>query len=405
MKHAITVLDMRGFKQMSEAMARDMDRVGLSVDRARAGQIHLVNELIESCRRANVPIIKSTHIGGDSWFIESATLEEAVKFGVLLIRTFYDLFCQGYYYLKPSVATGYGELRLADEKYIDNTTLATYEAADKGKPYRYALVGEAADLARRHAWIVHETETTDSATVNVVDWHKSWPEKDVSIPFVEKTVPAILLDSEILYADSAADAVKILLRQQSGATQVFAFGGPAPLSIPLFREYVTSTLADLRNPAGPTITVLSYLPANEPDVSFAWLELCRRVLVESPDRFAFRAFVIPQGQIRPFSYQVFDEATVYLGLRSYSAQRGTATTSSSMLFRNPRIAGRFMAEFNDSWRSVDAFSYESFATLQKNLPGLSPGGRKAALTAVDAVLAEAHNEPRVSPRKLVPESR
>jgi hypothetical protein len=72
MKHAITVLDMRGFMDMSEVLGKHMERVGLTTERVRGGLIHIVNSTIESCRES-VPVTRSIHLGGDSWFIESAT--------------------------------------------------------------------------------------------------------------------------------------------------------------------------------------------------------------------------------------------------------------------------------------------------------------------------------------------
>ena len=156
----------------------------------------------------------------------------------------------------------------------------------------------------------------------------------------------------------------------------------------MYRNYVKSSLLALRDPAGPTLNVLSYIPLNEPDASFTWLELCRRVSIQYDTRYSFRAFPISQGQLRPFSFQIFDEDTVHLGLRAYSAQKGTPTMSSAIMFKNARIAARFRGEFIESWRSLDNFSDESFAAIQKSLQGLSAIGRKAAMADVDAILQE-----------------
>ncbi|HSY47382.1 MAG TPA: hypothetical protein VLC46_01085 [Thermoanaerobaculia bacterium] len=385
MKHGITVLEMRGFAAMATSLGREMDRVALTSERVRAGVVHVIDTLIDRCRAA-VPVIRAVHIGGDSWFIESQTLDKAVEFGVLLLRSFELKAIQGLYYLKPALATAYGEPKLMDGKFLDDTSIAAYRAADLGKPFRYELVGEAVEVAKQFPWIVQATEPRDDQTIFVVNWRESWPGEAPAVVDVEVTLPKLLLDSEVLYSSSAKEALSTIQQHQAAAKTVHAFGGPVPLNIPMYRAYVKQSIALVRDASGPSFSVLSYVPENEPDASFAWLELCRRLSIQYDTRYSFRAFPIPQGALRPFSFQIFDDDTVHLGLRAYSSLKGTPTMSSAILLRNREIAGRFKGEFIENWRTLDSLAYDMFAVMQKNLHGLSAASRKAALADVDALL-------------------
>jgi hypothetical protein len=60
-----------------------------------------------------VPVVRTSEIDGDSWLVESISIDEAVRFGALLLRTLEDWTTRGFYYLKPSLVTGF-----ADPKFI-----------------------------------------------------------------------------------------------------------------------------------------------------------------------------------------------------------------------------------------------------------------------------------------------
>lgn len=372
---------------MSTSLARDMDRVAVTPERVRAGAIQIVDAVIASCS-AVVPVVRAAHIGGDSWFIETATLEQALQFGVLLLRAFEAKTTQGYYYLKPSLATGYGEPKLLNGKFLDDASIATYRAADAGKPFRYELVGEAVSVACQYPWVVQATEVADDRTINVLEWRSSEPSADANPAETQVVLPQLLLDSEVLYSSTPAEALNVIQRHQAAAKVVHAFGGPVPLSSPLYRAYVKNSISLIREPAGPSLVVLSYVPQNEPETSFAWLELCRRLSIQYDNKYAFRAFAIPQGQLRPFSFQIFDDDTVHLGLRAYSPQKGTPTMSSAVMFKNRQIATRFKGEFIENWRALEAFDDDGFASLQKLLQGLTPSVKKAAMKDVDELLKD-----------------
>jgi len=167
---------------------------------------------------------------------------------------------------------------------------------------------------------------------------------------------------------------------------VAAFGGPVPADAPYYRDYLKATVALLREPSGPVFTILSYIPLDEPLYSYTWLELCRRMAIEFAPRFSFSAFPIPAGQLRPFSYQIFDRNTVHLGLRSYSPQRGTTTMSSAILFRNSYVAERFHGEFLENYRRIGNLDDSAFGALSRQLSGLTNTIKKTALEDIERLL-------------------
>ena len=337
--------------------------------------------------KEQIPPEQSLHLGGDTWFFSLSSLEEGASFGVSLCNLSDLAARRGYFFIKPSIAIGLGAPQLAGERFLDDASIATYRVADGGKSFNLYLVGDARHSAPEVPWLkLHSRpENIDETTPIVVDWQASMSPVDAEA-IGEISMPALLLDSEVIYSRSASEAIRSILRQQEASKEVLAFGGPVPFDIPFYRDYIRSTLALLREPAGPSFTVLSYVPLDEAPYSYAWLELCRRMSIEFSTRFAFSAFAIPEGQLRPFSYQVFDSHTVHLGLRSFSPQRGTPTMSSAILFRNSYVAERFRGEYLENWRRIGVLDDSTFGKLCDKMIGLSNVVRKGALEAVEGVL-------------------
>jgi uncharacterized protein YjbI with pentapeptide repeats len=171
MTHGITILAMR-LAETSAELAADMERVGLTPERIRAGAKGTVNGALVSCG-VQVPVVRTREIDRDAWLIESTSIDEAVRFGALLLRTLEDWTTRGFYYLKPSLVTGSGDPKLVEGQLLDAASLAAHQAATAGTPFRYELVGEAVDLAKEHAWIVQSTETSGDRTIHIVDWRRS----------------------------------------------------------------------------------------------------------------------------------------------------------------------------------------------------------------------------------------
>lgn len=137
------------------------------------------------------------------------------------------------------------------------------------------------------------------------------------------------------------------------------------------------------------LTVLNYLPKDEAEVSYVWLELCRRLQARFPTRFAHKAFVIPAGQLRPFSYHVYDTRFVHIGLRSYSPARGTPTLSAAIMLSNENIARRFTDEFLENYRSVRPLHGSGYAAVLAELLGNASDRRleQRVITEVDDLMA------------------
>lgn len=384
----IMMLELKGFAAMATQLARDMDPVVASPERIRASQVSVVTGALDAARSA-VRETQRIHIGGDTWFLTFDELDQAIAFGALLLRHFRDLVSsKGLFYLKPSLALTLGEPKLLNDRFLDDASISAYRAADGGKPFHFYLLGDAYQVAKRFQWLALSDVSAPEGSPphGIVDWLTAkFPDlHDPVVPDV--SLPTLLLDSEVLYAQSPSEATANLLRQQARARKVYAFGGPVPLQPPYYRDYVRTTLASLRLQQGPAFTVLSYIPANEAIDSYAWLELCRLLTIEHPTRFAFAAFLIPAGQLRPFSYQVFDDSAVHVGLRSYSPQKGTPTMSAAIMVRNRDIALRFKEEFVENWRQLGPMNDLHFARLVDQLSGLNVAGKQAALREIDLLL-------------------
>jgi hypothetical protein len=196
----------------------------------------------------------------------------------------------------------------------------------------------------------------------------------------------LLLDTEVLYSDTAREALERVTERQREASEVLVFGGPASLVSPMFLTYVRQTLHELRSREDLRMSVVAYLPRDEKDVSAAWLELCQRMHVEFPKQYAYRAFAIDGGQLRPFSYQVFDREYVHIGLRSYVPQRQTSTLSSAVLIRSKQLAQRFSGEFLESFRSLDPWNFGSYTAILGELTGNSNDIVARAHAAAEEVL-------------------
>jgi hypothetical protein len=195
-----------------------------------------------------------------------------------------------------------------------------------------------------------------------------------------------LLDSEVIYSRSASEAIDNIVRQQATSKAICAFGGPVPLDVPFYQSYMRDTLASLKQSGGPKFSLVSYIPQNEPATSYTWLELCRRLSIRYSDRFSFCAFQIPDGQLRPFSFQIFDQLTVHLGLRSYSMQSGTPTMSSAIMIRNRNIAERFYGEFVENYRQIGMMDDKRHGEILASLSGLTSALKRECMDRVEALL-------------------
>jgi hypothetical protein len=378
MATAILVIEMRGFERIASELAKELDTIGVTPERIRAAGIWIANSIFDQISEKLRPE-KRMHLGGDTWYFNFSAFDEAVRFGGSALAAFRHLAnSKNIYFLKPSLAANYGVPQFDGERFLDNESIVAYRAADKGKSFQFLAVGNGIGRLRElSSWI--PTEPVDDGNVRI-SWDKIATDKLVAAAS-SIIVPTLLLESEVIYSESNQQAIDFVIQQQSRSKKIIAFGGPVPLTDPIYRNYLKATIAHLKD-AECKFTVLSYIPANEGPLSFGWLQLCRDLNMTYPDKFAFAAFSIPEGQLRPFSYHVYDEAIVHIGLRSFSPQRGVPTMSSAIMLRNARIAKRFSDEFMENWRKVGPLTDGTFGRIVDGLSGLNPQTKRESITEV-----------------------
>jgi hypothetical protein len=343
----IFFLEMRGFATLATQLAREMEDVGVTADRVRSAGIKIANDILAEAAK-DIPINNKMHLGGDTWCYVFDQAESALRFATRTLYRFLSLSTShGVFFLKPSCAIGAGSPKFDGERFLDDDSIATYRVADGGRAFKLMAVGEAIPALKALPWAKLSPEP-EPGVPTAVEWQASIHEADRQ-PQAAIILPPLLLDSDVIYSQTTAEALNRITIQQERSSLIETFGGPVPLDVPIYRNYMRSVLSTLQNTSDSRWTVLSYVPLDEPLASYAWLELARRLAARYPERFAFSAFGIPVGQLRPFSYHIYDESIVHIGMRSFSPQRGTPTMSAGIMLRNRQIARKFRDEFLEGW--------------------------------------------------------
>ena len=383
----ILVMEFRGFSKMATEMSFEIARLGISPARIRASAIEIVRKAVAECAPSD-EFANRMHLGGDTWYWTSPDIKEAYHFGLRIIRYLFRLSNEsGLYYLKPSIALGFGEPKFKGERFLDDDSIKSYLVSDNGSSFVYFAVGAAIPELRAIGdvpLIEPPPKYASDPNIRAIDWQIATVDGDEpELKPIE--IPALLLDSEVRYADSTQSAVAGLTRYQKENDTAQIFGGPVPLNEELYLEYVKQTVSLLKTKIGARFTVLSYLPVNETHSSITWLELCRKLSILYRDRFAFAAFTIPEGQLRPISFHVYGNQILHIGLRAYSAHRGTATMSSSITFRNTKIAERFSSDFIENFRKVGPLDDFRYSRLVASLPVVDGNVKASILRTVDGL--------------------
>jgi len=195
-KKAIVFLELKGFSAMATQLARDMESIGFTPARVRAAGIHIVRTTLDHIQ-LQFPPEQQLHLGGDTWFFSYAKLEHAAIFSVGLLRAILDLATsRGIFFLKPSMAIGWGTPQLLGERVLDDESIHTYKTADTGMPFTLKLVGEARQLSASLTWLLVSSPREEDAPL--VDWQSSITPGAQAL-HTEVAVPSLLLDSEIIY--------------------------------------------------------------------------------------------------------------------------------------------------------------------------------------------------------------
>ena len=381
----ILVMEFRGFSKMATEMSFELTPLGISPARIRASAIEIVRKAVAECAPSD-DFANRMHLGGDTWYWTSPEIKEAYQFGLRLIRYLFRLSNErGLYYLKPSIALGFGEPKFQGERFLDDDSIRSYLVSDNGSSFVYFAVGEAIPELRALGHVPLIAPPPKHATdpnIRAIDWQSASVDgEEPDLKPIE--IPALLLDSEVRYSESTFSAVANLIRYQKESDTAQIFGGPVPLGETHYVEYVKQTIALLKARTGARFTVLSYLPINEVESSITWLELCRKLSILHRERFAFAAFTIPEGQLRPFSFHIYGNQILHIGLRAYSAHKGTATMSSSITLRNSKIAGKFSTDFMENFRKIGPLDDYRYSRLVESFPVLDGNLRARILRTVD----------------------
>jgi hypothetical protein len=290
----------------------------------------------------------------------------------------------GLYYVKPSLALGWCEPSFSDSQFLDTGSIDIYQVADGGRAYTLYLAGAAIERTTLAFVGPEESARKSDAIVRSLAWQDVVAGIDVNGDSV--TISPLLLDSDVIYSDSAEMAIEVILSEQRAAKGVLVFGGPPSLGEPLYARYVKESI-DLIREGDIKFAVMSYLPASDPVTSLTWLEVCYRLAREGPATFRFGAFPIGGGQLRPFSYQVFDKVRVHVGLRVYDPVKATPTLSSAILLRNSRIAQLFTGEFAQSFQAIGQVDLDRHHALVQSFAQLDVASRQKMEQAVRQLLA------------------
>lgn len=386
----VVIAEIKGFSKLASDLARGLESVAITPERVRASTIVIVNEIGDLCAQICRPT-SSAHIGGDTWFFSFASLDLAARFSCTFLQHCrHQVTEKGLFFLKPSLAMAFGEPKLLNARFLDNESIGAYRLADGGKPFSLLVHENAIASVHSLGWLPMGDALPgegEKPASSLAEWQNATvPGSGKNLPFLEVALPNLLLDSEVIYSRTAEEAISNIVRQQDTAKTVFAFGGPVPLDVPYYRSYLKETIHALRREGGPAFTVLSYIPHNEAALSYSWIEMCRGLSIEFPQRFVFAAFSIPEGQLRPFSFQIFDQTTVHLGLRSYSPQTGTPTMSSAIMLRNRNIAERFHNEFLENFRKIGLLDDLAYGHIVSALSGLTPQIKREAIKQVRTLM-------------------
>jgi hypothetical protein len=393
------VAELQGFTVLTQAAVHRMEYMDLDATRFRGVCEKVFDFYISEASRIAQPIDVAT-AGGDTWVLAFDSVDAATHHGIELMRLCASaVFDHGLAYLKPSLTLAAGRPKSVDRRIVDDQSIAAYRQADNGYPFEFVVhESAAAELSSLGIapLVLLEPRTLENKTIPqrlVVDWKSASPGSQAVLP----TISSILLDSDAIFSDTAEKALGHLLAQQDKADEILAFGGPVSLEQLSQDRYVRSTIRLLRSSA-KRWTLLSYIPANEPMNSLAWLELCRVLQREVPDRFAVAAFPLSANQLRPFSYQIFDDSVVHVGLRQYSPHKGTPTMSGAILLRNRQIAARFRYEFTDSYQTFGRMDENRYNHLISTI-NATPEDLRMVFRIVDGLLEE-KSAPESGPPQL-----
>jgi hypothetical protein len=390
MNRGILCLEFKGFTAMATILAKETEDIGISAERIRAAGITVVESVLNEVTQSWIPLQRE-HLGGDTWALVYNDVEEAIASSCIILKSILKMATEkAVYFLKPKIAIGVGSPSWKNGRPLDDASILAYRVADNGKSYCCYLVEDAINVSRQYNWVKLGENTTVinvDARLQLVDWQNSIAPGIVELSGFNAAIPLLLLDNEIIFSRDTKDAIKIIRRYQKCANTFLAFGGPVPYDIPEYREYLLESIQRIRNDENLRLTILTYLPLNELKYCYFWVELMRRLSINYPDRMACAAYVLPDGQLRPQTFHIYDTDTVFIGLRTFIPHRGLESMTSSITFRNVKIAQLFKNEFMGNYRKIGLLDDAKMASLLSQLGPVDNNTKRAALAAVEELLS------------------
>lgn len=394
----VAVMELKGFTRIADSLAMKMEYIGLTPERVRASIVEILSTSIKKTNDIQ-RCDRWFYVGGDTWFFVFDDLNEGVHFSSILLGTLFNAVTnKGLFYIKPSIAINVGNPKIQNGRFLDGDSILAYRVADKGMPYRLALVNNAVIQSVQYDWIkfsekeekIEDREIGDY-TIKYINWKDLTAKHKLDVIMPDFDLPSLLLDGEVLFSESTQDAIYNLINQQNNSSNVVAFGGAVDIRQQMYMGYVKSLIAQAMQQNNFHISIMNYLPMERPELCYIWLETCMAFSELLKDKSICKLFVLPKESIRPISYHVFDNETVFLGLRSYSIQRGISTMSSSIMLRNKEIASRFENEFLESWRGIDTLDSKCYSNLRAKFSNINQKTVGAARDLINELLQYAES--------------
>lgn len=394
----IAVMELKGFTRIADSLAMKMEHIGLTPERVRASIVEILTKIIKKTndiQRCN----QWFYVGGDTWFFVFDDLSEGVRFSSILLGTLFNAISnKGLFYIKPSIAINVGNPQIQNGRFLDGDSILAYRIADKGMPYKLALVNNAVIQSVQYDWIEFsgkeekiEDKEIGEYTIRYINWQDLTTKCKLDVIMPDFDLPSLLLDGEVLFSENTQDAMYNLISQQKNSSSVFAFGGAVDIQQQMYMDYVKCIIAQAMYQSDFHISIMNYLPMERPRLCYIWLETCMALSELLKDKSICKLFVLPKESIRPISYHVFDTETVFLGLRSYSIQRGISTMSSSIMLRNRKIALKFENEFVESWREIETLDTKCYSNFRAKLNNIDQETVNVARDLVNELLQYAES--------------
>lgn len=378
---AILAIELKGFTQIADTLSLKMERLELTPERVRVSTIKIIQDLLKVINQ-EFTSSESHYIGGDTFFLTFPNLEISLKYASRFLYSCKQLVLEkGLFYIKPNLCIGWGEIKTDGARFFDNTSIQAYRVADKVPPYSLWISGEdtISEFKKLNKYTIKEEKSEDVFEIE-------WTNIIEDTPYVpEIKIPTLLLENEIIFSNSANDSLKQIINYQKDANKIYAFGGPIPYENAEKSNYLKQVIKDVKSEDKKWV-IISYLEKNDIASSYYWLELARRLQNMYPNNYSFTAYIISENTLIPFSYQIFDDQIVHLGLRSYSLEQNRATMSAGILFKSSRIAERYKDEFTENYRQLNKFTDAHFTKLISELGEINPLIKRECNKIVDELL-------------------